>query len=152
MIQKYGSLYQDLNVENKWIIAYRFVFFLRRTQLSYSVVFQLDNIVGQLFTSFAIELLYLCVMYNGKMFIRKQTSRIAFRDEILYMFVLYHVLLLSGGFVGDKIQRLRIGYSLCTLFGLHLFLDLFRIFRETIRAVYRKIYRWCALHSAMKTL
>ena len=39
---KYGSLYEDLRITNKWIISYRFWFLVRRLVMVINVVFVKD--------------------------------------------------------------------------------------------------------------
>jgi|LakMenE18May11ns_1017448.scaffolds.fasta_scaffold5986228_1 hypothetical protein len=47
IIKKYGSLYEGLITENKWIIAYRFWFMVRRIILASNVIF-VNNLMIQI--------------------------------------------------------------------------------------------------------
>ena len=61
-----GALFRDFNWDSRWMIAFRFFFFLKRMQLSYSVVYQRDSFFAQLITSLLFESVFLLASSNEK--------------------------------------------------------------------------------------
>ena len=101
-----------------------------------------------------MEMLYLVVSNLGyeRLFKSVQRERISYRDELLYLCILYHVMLFVPGFIGDENAINNVGYSLCGLYGLFLLLDLITIIKSFIFKVYGKIKIWFIIWLAKKRL
>ena len=64
MIAKFGSLYEDLDLKNKWTIIFRFWFIFNRLILSATVVLIKDKIF-QIIVLFVSQLITLAIVAHG---------------------------------------------------------------------------------------
>ena len=101
-----------------------------------------------------MEFVYIIVsnMGDSNMLESKRKQRISYRDELLYLFVLYHVMCFSPGFVTDEPTLHHIGYSLCAMYVLHLLLDLIGVLRTIILSMYKKLKSKYRISQAKKKL
>jgi hypothetical protein len=118
----FGSLYEGLDTQNKWIIAYRFWFLLRRLLLAVTVVY-VDKLTFQFCIWFAQELLTLVILGFGQPFELQSDWWSEYWNEVFILSTIYFIMFFSPYISQVEILD-GIGYVFCGVLFFHLIVNI----------------------------
>ena len=138
-IARYGSLYEEINIEegSRMVLIQPAFFLFRRLLLAVAVVIFDKVLIWQIMLMALQIVASVIIIGNVRPFHTNGRSKKELFNEIVLMFVMYTIICFSP-FVPDVTVRFYIGYITIFVVSLHLAINIYEILQATIRQLIRK--------------
>ena len=147
---KYSSLYEDLDLKNRWIVFFRFAFMLRRIIIAIAIVL-FEKLIYQLILGYFQSTMMLITVGNIVPFESNEKWIKELSNEMMIMSSLYFVMCFSP-FVPDAKAQDIVGYGFCAVIGAHCLINILMMLGGSIRNTIERIKRYLFIRRHMQMM
>ena len=130
--QKYGALYEDLNIYNSASLMYNPLQLIRRLILALAFVLMVNHPLMQLFVVIFNSVAFIIYFNLARPFFIRNTHKLELINECLNMLVIYTFFLFTD-FVSDPLMRYSIGWANIGVIFVMIFFNMSIIIAKMLR-------------------
>lgn len=141
MIDKYGSIYEGVKLENRSAIIYPLQFILRRYLFAVVSILVSDFIWLQIALQFLFTTFIVIYLFQTRPLEETQALRLEVFNEVTIAFLLYHVMSFSDWYYQDAEMKEDLGYTFSAIIFFNLAIHLTLLLVSQVRSCCDKCRR-----------